>query len=79
MFAIVQGYLPEQPASFPDGTADRQEMWDVCYLCWAKNPRERAVISEIVEILRGIASGRITSSIPSVGALVLWLSALLMD
>lgn len=76
MFTIVQGYLPERPASFPNWTADRQEMWDVCYLCWAKNPRERAEISEILEVLRGIASARIASSIPSVGAIVLWLLVL---
>ncbi|THH07779.1 hypothetical protein EW145_g3155 [Phellinidium pouzarii] len=66
MFAIIQGKLPSLPKVFLSGTAtmDDSVLWDICRVCWHKDPALRPTMKDIN---RQLAQGISAAEIPRAG------------
>ena len=54
MVAIMQYRLPEPPQLYESWPHKLRKTWDICRLCWTRDPKERILISNVVDWLKDI-------------------------
>ncbi|KAG6329636.1 hypothetical protein ID866_9452 [Astraeus odoratus] len=51
---IIQGHLPDRPTEGSTCSRMTGGWWDICMLCWKKEPLSRPTVLEILETIKGI-------------------------
>ena len=55
--AIVSGNLPQKPESLPDSSLQYRQIWNLCEVCWVKEPGKRPMMEHIIMNLKDMLFG----------------------